>query len=118
MRNQSMQHIKIQPSLIEQFLAANQRIAGQITLMNDNPTAYTGETLKHALRVIAWHCDEQKSIIDTFRGHVRRINALIDDAEAVLQGKDKAFTAESEAKLTGVNFDNWLGEYPKTEQGA
>ena len=54
--------------------------------MNDNPTAYTGETFKHALNVIAWHLDEQKYLLDTLRGHIQRINKLIDDADKVLQG--------------------------------
>lgn len=84
--NKSMQHIKIQPSLFDQMEIANNRILAQATFINDEPTQYTGETLRHAIRVINWHCDEQANLIDTLRGHIKRINKLIDDADNVLQG--------------------------------
>ena len=84
--NKSMQHIKIQPSLLDQMEIANNRILAQATFINDEPTQYTGETLRHAIRVINWHCDEQTNLIDTLRGHIKRINKLIDDADKVLQG--------------------------------
>lgn len=108
----TMQPLKINPSLLDQIVVSNERITAQITLMNDEPTQYTGETLKHALRVIAWHCEEQTHLIDTLRGYVRKINALIDDADKVLQGGFKAGQAE---KLQGDDFDNWIITNPAVE---
>lgn len=86
----SIQQIKIKPSLLEQMTINNNRILSQITLMNDNLTAYTGETLKHALCVIAWHSDEQKALIETLQGHIKRLNKLIDKADEIMlkQGGD------------------------------
>lgn len=88
----SIQHVKIQPSLLAQMEINNQRILAQITLMNDNPTAYTGEVLKHAISVIAWHSDEQKVLIDTLQGHIKRLNKLIDQADVVLQQQSLSST--------------------------
>lgn len=108
-----MQQLKIKPSLLDEMTVTNERITAQITLMNDNPTAYTGETFKHAIRLIAWHLDEQKELFETLRGHVRRINKLIDDADDVLQ-RD-SFKAGQADKLQGDDFDNWILTNPAVE---
>lgn len=109
--SKSIQQIKIKPSLLEQMTTNNKRILSQITLMNDNPTAYTGETLKHALCVIAWHSDEQNVLIETLQGHINRLNKLIDKADEIL-AEEKAFTARSydvvnnqDERLNGGNND-------------
>lgn len=92
--NNSIQQIKIKPSLLEQMTINNNRILSQITLMNDNLTDYTGETLKHALCVIAWHSDELNTLIETLQGHIKRLNKLIDKADEILVAQN-AFTARS-----------------------
>lgn len=94
MMNNTIQGIKISPTLLDQLTITNQRILSQINLMNDNPTDYTGETLKHALCVIAWHSDEQKALIQTLRGHIKRLNSLIDKADEILIAEN-AFTPHS-----------------------
>lgn len=92
--SKSIQQIKIKPSLLEQMTINNNRILSQISVMNDNPTAYTGEALKHALCVIAWHSDEQNALIKTLQGHIHHLNKLIDKADEILTAEN-AFTAQS-----------------------
>lgn len=81
----TMQQLKIQPNLLHRLTIDRQRIKAQIDLMAQNPTAYTGETLAHALTVIQWHLNEQAGTIDSLEGHIIRINRLIDQADVILQ---------------------------------
>ncbi|MGX3021515.1 hypothetical protein [Ursidibacter sp. B-7004-1] len=86
MMNSPMQQLKIKTSLLDQMETANNRILTQATFINNEPIQYQGETLRHAIQVINWHCEEQANLIDTLRGYIKRINKLIDDADKVLQG--------------------------------
>ena len=83
-----MQQLKIQPHLLQRLAIDRQRIKAQIDLMADNPTAYTGETLAHALTIIQWHLNEQAGTIDSLQGHIIRINLLIDQADDILHRGD------------------------------
>ncbi len=65
--------------------------------MADNPTAYTGELLKHALSVIQWHLGEQSEQLEVLQRHAHRINQLIDKTDEILSEQEakQAFTAKS-----------------------
>ncbi len=65
--------------------------------MADNPTAYTGEVLKHALSVIQWHLGEQSEQLEVLQRHAHRINQLIDKTDEILSEQEakQAFTAKS-----------------------
>ncbi|WP_373777839.1 hypothetical protein [Glaesserella sp.] len=93
----SIQHIKIPLSLLDRMNVDCARINAQINAMAENPTAYTGELLKHALSVIQWHLGEQSEQLEVLQNHVYRINRLIDKADEVLQKQQAkyAFTAQS-----------------------
>ncbi|MFK5041224.1 hypothetical protein ACI3P4_09970 [Glaesserella parasuis] len=98
----SIQHIKIPLSLLDRMNVDHARINAQINAMADNPTAYTGEVLKHALNVIQWHLGEQSEHLQVLQNHVYRINCLIDKTDEVLQKQQAthAFTAQSYEVLT------------------
>lgn len=80
----SIQHIKIPLSLLDRMNVDHARIKAQINAMADNPTAYTGEVLKHALNVIQWHLGEQSEHLQVLQSHVYRINCLIDKTDEIL----------------------------------
>lgn len=98
----SIQHIKIPLSLLDRMNVEHARINAQINAMADNPTAYTGEVLKHALSVIQWHLGEQSEHLQVLQNRVYRINRLIDKTDEVLQKQQSkhAFTAQSYEVLT------------------
>ncbi|MDO9759317.1 hypothetical protein F9851_06370 [Glaesserella parasuis] len=98
----SIQHIKIPLSLLDRMNVDHARINAQINAMADNPTAYTGEVLKHALNVIQWHLGEQSEQLEVLQRHAHRINRLIDKTDEILQKQQAthAFTAQSYEVLT------------------
>lgn len=103
----TMQHIKIQPTLLTALFIENERICSQVRFMTANPSHYKGDVLyKQAMTILQWHCEEQRALLESLQGHVRRINALIDKADKALQAN--AFKAGQADKIRGETFDNWL----------
>ncbi|MDO9764296.1 hypothetical protein Q7523_02025 [Glaesserella parasuis] len=96
----NIQHIKIPLSLLDRMNVDHARINAQINAMADNPTAYTGEVLKHALSVIQWHLGEQSEQLVVLQRHAHRINCLIDKTDEILR--------EQEAKQALIRQDGQL----------